>query len=181
LEVLSGKHNWRLLASAAASAGALACSTAVFAQAEEDAAAQVDDAVAANKVEYITVTGFRSAVQQALEQERIAINARESIFAGDLAKTPDLNLAQAMQRVPGLAISRAGGEGRQITFRGLGPQFTRTTFLPKSMVLNYSPANRKEEITPFRRKKRQEVEKRMLFLSHIAIGRYGKPEQESRL
>jgi iron complex outermembrane recepter protein len=40
---------------------------------------------------------------------------------------PDLNLAEAIQRIPGVAITREGGEGRQITIRGLGPSFTRVT------------------------------------------------------
>ena len=45
----------------------------------------------------------------------------------DIAKMPDLNLAEAIQRVPGVAIVREGGEGRQMSLRGLGPQFTRVT------------------------------------------------------
>src|SRR5690606_6257014 len=37
----------------------------------------------------------------------------------------DLNLSESIQRIPGVAITRDAGEGRQITVRGLGAQFTR--------------------------------------------------------
>jgi iron complex outermembrane receptor protein len=42
-----------------------------------------------------------------------------------MAKFPDLNLSESIQRIPGVAISRDAGEGRQISVRGLGAQFTR--------------------------------------------------------
>ena len=77
--------------------------------------------------EEITITGFRASLLNALDTRRVAVTSRESVFAGDLAKIPDLNLAEAIQRVPGVAISREGGEGRQITLRGLGSEFTKAT------------------------------------------------------
>ena len=49
----------------------------------------------------------------------------DSIVAEDIADFPDLNLAESLQRIPGVSISRDAGEGRNITVRGLGPQFTR--------------------------------------------------------
>jgi len=47
--------------------------------------------------------------------------------AEDVAKMPDLNLAEAIQRVPGVAIVREGGEGRQMSLRGLDAEFTHVT------------------------------------------------------
>ncbi len=47
------------------------------------------------------------------------------IVAEDIAKFPDTNLAESLQRIPGVSIQRDAGEGRAITVRGLGPQFTR--------------------------------------------------------
>lgn len=47
------------------------------------------------------------------------------ILAEDIGKFPDLNLSESIQRVPGVALARDGGEGRTISVRGLGPQFTR--------------------------------------------------------
>ncbi|MCI9882986.1 TonB-dependent receptor plug domain-containing protein, partial [Methylobacterium goesingense] len=52
--------------------------------------------------------------------------AIDSIVAEDIGKFPDSNLAESMQRIPGVALSRGdGGEGRNISVRGLGAQFTR--------------------------------------------------------
>lgn len=76
-------------------------------------------------VEEIIVTGFRESLNAALELKRDAIGAVDSIVAEDIADFPDLNLAESIQRIPGVAITRQGGEGRQISVRGLGPQFTR--------------------------------------------------------
>ncbi len=95
-------------------------------------AAQVDDEAttprASGTLEEVIVSGsFAASLADALNAKRTAVNARESIMAEDMGKMPDLNLAESMQRVPGVAISREGGEGRQITVRGLGPEFTRTT------------------------------------------------------
>lgn len=75
----------------------------------------------------IVVTGFRFSLQQSVELRRDALNVRDSIVVEDISKMPDLNLAEAIQRVPGVAIVREGGEGRQISLRGLGPEFTRVT------------------------------------------------------
>ncbi|KAG5718099.1 hypothetical protein E4T56_gene2320, partial [Termitomyces sp. T112] len=46
-------------------------------------------------------------------------------FGHDVASFPDTNLAEAIQRVPGVAITRdAGGEGRQVSLRGFTPDYT---------------------------------------------------------
>lgn len=82
----------------------------------------------ADAVEEVIVTGsFRESLAKAIDAKRNAANARESIMAEDMGKMPDLNLAESLQRVPGVAIAREAGEGRQVTIRGLGPAFTRST------------------------------------------------------
>ena len=75
----------------------------------------------------IVVVGYRRSLQDAQQNKRRAVNTIESIMAEDIAKLPDLNLAESIQRLPGVAISREGGEGRNITLRGFAPDFTRTT------------------------------------------------------
>jgi TonB-dependent receptor len=86
-------------------------------------AQEADDEV----IEEIVVKGFRGSLLAAVSLKRNAVNARDSIVSEDIGKMPDLNLAEAIQRVPGVAITREGGEGRQLTIRGLGPSFTRVT------------------------------------------------------
>lgn len=73
----------------------------------------------------IVVTGFRQSLQKALNLKRESIGAVDAIVAEDIAKFPDQNLAESLQRIPGISIQRDGGEGRAITVRGLGAQFTR--------------------------------------------------------
>lgn len=91
-------------------------------QAEQQTAAQVQE----EDIEVITVTGgFRGSLASALNQKRFETGSTDTIKAEDIADFPDLNLAESLQRIPGVAISRAAGEGRQISVRGLGPDFTR--------------------------------------------------------
>lgn len=74
----------------------------------------------------VIVTGFRASLNSALNQKRAETAAVDSILAEDIGKFPDSNLAESMQRIPGVALARGdGGEGRNISVRGLGAQFTR--------------------------------------------------------
>lgn len=83
-----------------------------------DAPAEADD-------QEIIVTGFRESLGAALNVKRQSVAAVDAIVAEDIAKFPDQNLAESLQRIPGITIQRDGGEGRAITVRGLGAQFTR--------------------------------------------------------
>ncbi|MCE2729948.1 MAG: TonB-dependent receptor [Sphingomonadaceae bacterium] len=93
----------------------------------QDAAA--DNAAAetapAEEGDAIVVTGFRASLEAALNLKRDSVAAVDAIVAEDIAKFPDQNLAESLQRIPGISISRDGGEGRSITVRGLSSQFTR--------------------------------------------------------
>jgi TonB-dependent receptor len=76
-------------------------------------------------LEEVIVTGYRKSLNAALDTKRDSIAAVDQIVAEDIAAFPELNLAESIQRIPGVSIARDAGEGRQITVRGLGPQFTR--------------------------------------------------------
>ncbi len=80
-----------------------------------------DDAVEGE----IVVSGFRSSVESAQLEKRESSGVVDVIKAEDIAKFPDNNLAELLQRIPGVAISKEGGEGRSISVRGLGPDYTR--------------------------------------------------------
>ena len=73
----------------------------------------------------IIVTGFRGSLGAALNAKRDETSIVDVVKAEDIADFPDLNLAESLQRIPGVAIDRQAGEGRQITVRGLGGDFTR--------------------------------------------------------
>ncbi len=79
----------------------------------------------ADSNEEIVVTGFRASLAAAIEIKRDEVAAVDAIVAEDIADFPDANLSESIQRIPGVAITRANGEGRQISVRGLGAQFTR--------------------------------------------------------
>jgi iron complex outermembrane receptor protein len=77
-------------------------------------------------VEEVVVTGFRESLNNALEIKKAEAGVVDAILAEDIADFPDSNLAESLQRVPGVALARGdGGEGKQISVRGLGPGFTR--------------------------------------------------------
>ena len=76
-------------------------------------------------LEEIVVSGYRRSLEASLDIKRDAVGSVDAIVAEDIAKFPDLNLAESIQRIPGVSIARDAGEGRQVTVRGLGPQFTR--------------------------------------------------------
>ncbi|MBM0105370.1 TonB-dependent receptor [Steroidobacter sp. S1-65] len=78
------------------------------------------------QLEEVVVTGFRGSLNTALAEKRAETAAIDVIAAEDIGKFPDSNLAESMQRIPGVTLSRGdGGEGRNISVRGLGPLFTR--------------------------------------------------------
>jgi TonB-dependent receptor len=78
------------------------------------------------EIEEVVVTGFRGSLNAALAEKRNETAAIDVIAAEDIGKFPDSNLAESMQRIPGVALTRGdGGEGRNISVRGLGAQFTR--------------------------------------------------------
>jgi TonB-dependent receptor len=80
----------------------------------------------ADQVDEIVVTGFRGSLNAALSIKRNEAGVVDSIVAEDIADFPDLNLAESVQRIPGVSIDRDAGEGRSITVRGLSSDFTRT-------------------------------------------------------
>src|SRR5690349_12027974 len=80
---------------------------------------------AGQEVEEVVVTGFRASLSNAVEMKKASAVMMDAINAEDIADFPDANLAESLQRLPGIALDRENGEGRQITVRGLGSDFTR--------------------------------------------------------
>lgn len=94
----------------------------------EGAVASSDEVAAAEdgtEVEAVVVTGFRASLRNAINTKRSETGVVDVIKAEDIADFTDNNLAESIQRIPGVAIDREGGEGRTISVRGLGPDFTR--------------------------------------------------------
>lgn len=117
---------------ATAIAVALQVTAPATAQEQPPAATASTDAATASKqpedattLDTVTVTGYRASLERALDIKRGEAGVVDAIVAEDVGKFPDLNLAESLQRIPGVVITRDAGEGRQISVRGLGPDFTR--------------------------------------------------------
>jgi iron complex outermembrane receptor protein len=95
------------------------------AQAADVAPAAAPAEPGADAVDEIVVQGFRKSLGAARLAKKDSAIVADVIVAEDMAKFPDLNLAESLQRLPGVAINREGGEGRRVSLRGLGPDFTR--------------------------------------------------------
>jgi TonB-dependent receptor len=96
----------------------------------QGAAAQAADTPAdpsGEEVDEVVVTGFRASLQSAANAKRDSVNFTDSVFAEDIGKFPDLNIAESLNRVPGILLTReVNGEGLNISIRGLGTSFTKT-------------------------------------------------------
>ena len=74
----------------------------------------------------IIVTGIRGSLQSATNAKRNAVAFGDSIFAEDIGKLPATNLAETLNRIPGVRLNRdITGEGVQVAIRGLGPSFSK--------------------------------------------------------
>ena len=78
--------------------------------------------------EEIVVTGFRQSYIDALNTKRSSAQITDSISSDGLGRFPDLNVGEAVQRIPGIQINReADGRNATISLRGLPGTFARTT------------------------------------------------------
>lgn len=105
------KHKLSKITLAVLSASALSMS--VQAQTAEDVAQKAED-----NLEVIQVTGIRSSLTSALAAKREANNLVEVIEAVDIGKLPDQNLAEVLENVTGIQITRTAGVGTGVQIRG---------------------------------------------------------------
>src|SRR4051812_14552484 len=79
-------------------------------------------------VEEIVVTGIRASIESAIAVKKNDSSIVEAVSAEDIGKLPDASIAEAIGRLPGLAAQRTNGRAQTLSIRGLGPDFTVTTF-----------------------------------------------------
>jgi TonB-dependent receptor len=104
---------------------AAAVGAALFACASQSVLAQ--DAEEAGILEEVIVTGIRDSMRDNMNIKRESVGVLEAVTAEDIGKFPDTNLAESLQRIPGVSIDRANGEGSKVTVRGFGPGFNLVT------------------------------------------------------
>ncbi|WP_374471119.1 TonB-dependent receptor [Phenylobacterium sp.] len=83
-------------------------------------------AAQAQEVEELVVTGIRASLQQSITAKREAQSVVEVISAEDVGKFPDKNVAESLQRVTGVTITRDFGEGERVAIRGTAPNLNLT-------------------------------------------------------
>lgn len=121
----------------AVAASSLLCPAIVFAQtsggteapAGQDGADSADQAPAdppAAGEDEIVVSGYRASLESQTNAKRNSTGFTDTIFAEDIGKFPDTNIAESLNRIPGITIGReVTGEGSTVAIRGLGTNFTR--------------------------------------------------------
>lgn len=87
-------------------------------------------------LEEVVVTGIRKSVMDSLDLKRDSGVIVDAISSEDIGRFPDANLAEALQRIPEVAIDRSGGEGRYVTIRGLGPEFNTVLLNGRRVATN---------------------------------------------
>ncbi|WNO11201.1 TonB-dependent receptor [Teredinibacter sp. KSP-S5-2] len=106
--------------------------------ASADALAQTDN----NKVEEeVLVTGIRSSLIAALDSKRNSTSIIDAINSEDIGKFPDKNVADSLQRIPGISVDRIWGEGRDIFVRGTDSTMNRTLMNGQNVSSAYWWAN----------------------------------------
>ncbi len=84
-------------------------------------------------VEVIEVTGIKGSLIRSMNVKRDMSGVVDAISAEEMGKFPDTNLAESLQRITGVTVSRSNGEGSQITVRGFGPDFNLVTLNGRQM------------------------------------------------
>src|SRR5437764_10180240 len=91
-----------------------------------------DQTTSNRNLEEVVVTGIRASLEVSLEEKRAADSVEDVISSEDIGKMPDKNIADSLQRVPGLTISSAGAteggfdENDRVSMRGTNPSLTQT-------------------------------------------------------
>jgi TonB-dependent receptor len=114
-----------LRAALLASCAVVALGSAAQAQSTTAAAQpQADEST----VDTVVVTGFRAAYANAIATKRDTLQISDGISSDGLGRFPDLNVGEAIQRIPGIQINReADSRNATISLRGLPGAFARTT------------------------------------------------------
>jgi len=106
-------------------------------------AEEIDD------LDAVVVTGVRGSLARAVDLKRDAATVQDSISALELGKFPDNNVADSLSHITGVSISRtAGGEGQKVSVRGLGPEYTLTTFNGRILATDGSGRDFNYDVLP---------------------------------
>ncbi|BDX04989.1 hypothetical protein MACH26_05100 [Planctobacterium marinum] len=100
----------------------------------DDNLIKIEPAKAISPYEHIMVRGYRASIRESQNIKRESDVVLDNIQAVEIGKLPDQNLAESLQRIAGVAIDRAEGEGQFVTVRGFGPEFNRVLLNGRQMA-----------------------------------------------
>jgi iron complex outermembrane recepter protein len=115
---------------------ALASAVMVWAQAahaeaamaaQQEASEDEEDKKKAQEMDAIVVTGIRAGIENAIETKQISTSIVEAVSAEDIGKLPDVSIAEALARLPGVTAQRDRGRSQEINVRGLSGDFATAT------------------------------------------------------
>lgn len=108
----------------------------VLAMAMTSGNAFAQDAATEEAGDEIVVTGVRASLERAMDIKRESNGVVDAVSAEDIGKFPDTNLAESLQRIPGVSIDRRNGEGSKVTVRGFGPSFNLVTLNGRQLAIS---------------------------------------------
>jgi len=88
----------------------------------------------ASTLDTVQVTGTRASLRQSQTIKQYSIGTVDAVSTEDIGKFPDQNVADSLQRVPGVSVDRSSGESRFITVRGFGPEFNTVLLNGRTMA-----------------------------------------------
>lgn len=95
--------------------------------ADQSATSPAGDADAASPADgTIIVTGYRAALESAINKKKSSDLVVESVSAEDIGKLPDASIAESIARLPGLTSQRLSGRSNVVSIRGFAPDFSTT-------------------------------------------------------
>ncbi|WP_394129038.1 TonB-dependent receptor [Shewanella maritima] len=103
---------------------------------ENDASneAQTADIVATEDIEVIQVKGYSRSLIDSINAKRFSDTVSEQLSADDLGALPDVSMADALTRLPGISAVRTGGQAAEINIRGMSGGFVFSTLNGREQV-----------------------------------------------
>ncbi|WP_340676906.1 TonB-dependent receptor plug domain-containing protein, partial [Paraglaciecola sp.] len=123
-----------LITAALVASGMAMSSLSLYAQETELAAPMASTEQSGNEIEKIEVRGFAVSLIKSLNQKRFGDTVSEQISADDLGGLPDVSMADALTRLPGISAVRTGGQAAEINIRGLSGDFVFSTLNGREQV-----------------------------------------------
>lgn len=127
---MTGKFKYTVIAVAIAQAftvGALQAQTTPAETQQENKPAEAE-------IETIMVRGFGATLSKSLQQKKFSESTVEIISTDDLGQLPDVTIADALGRLPGVAAERDRGNASSLSIRGLGPRLNIATMNGREIV-----------------------------------------------